>query len=294
MRDFLQRHAPLLLLPPKPGGEKGWVTPEQQAGMAPPENMYSEQTGEVLPYMQEQGGARQFYVPEGQTATPLVPLQAPIALRGFQDPTFPQPQAPTAPQPNAPLRGMQNPSFPQAQPPVGQPNNLLTRPTRPAIDTPNANTGRPAHVRIPPPPGGGQGVTYENQRANVSLAQGNVAGDMVGNMLRPAGTGFIPPMNTGLPPGPGGQTLGDLLRSFNYRLPHLNPAIPMDSPFSHSYTEEQTLNANGTPRDSFAPSIDPRQFNPRTGEGDYMRALGKAARNNQPRSPSRSRPARPQ
>lgn len=88
--DFAAQYAPDVALPPY--GEL--ATPEPEAGLAPPENLYDSR-GNPLNYIQSQGGPREFLVPRGQAAFAAPPgptsPQIPVRLRGRtqQTPDYP-------------------------------------------------------------------------------------------------------------------------------------------------------------------------------------------------------------
>lgn len=142
-----------------------WITPDQQAGLAPPENLY-DASGTPLPYYQEEGGPRQFRSVDGQayapsetplrgmsslelaplpnvTGTPFPPrqpnhVQIPMELRGRTGET---PRGPGLDRPGL--------DMPESAYPDAGPQNLLPgrgMGTHPVIPIPPAPTNR---IRVP-------------------------------------------------------------------------------------------------------------------------------------------------
>ena len=146
---FLQETAPEL---------GTWITPEPEAGITPPENLFDPNTGMPLPYYQEAGGPRQFrapagqatYAPQGNAPAPSVPavssptlqgrgnrVQIPMQLRGL---TGEVPQGPGLSRPGLDLPQS---AYPDTGP---QPQNLLppgrAMGTHPVVPIPPAATNR--------------------------------------------------------------------------------------------------------------------------------------------------------
>lgn len=234
--EFVRKAAPDIALPPR--GQ--WVTPEPQGGITPPENLYGADGVTPLNYIQDQGGPRQFYTPEGTTPTVAPGMEsvgarasaAPMPLRGASNPI-------------EGIRGMQEPqpsrfsiSAPPTPAPVGveEPQNLMRRPPGPQpVPQQNYNGRAPAN---PAPSGTRPGST------TVPLTQSTTRGERQGTMRRvePQGTSFpgiLEEMGLNLPgslgsapapresnniairnasrsQGSGAVTLEDVLRSLNF------------------------------------------------------------------------------
>lgn len=111
MNNLVQEIAPQLALPPR----SQWVTPEPDAGMAPPENLYDAQ-GNPLNWIQDAGGQRQFLSTGGPVASPSAPVRtrssaAPDPMNSIRGRTNPETgtfgsTVPLMPRPApAPIRG---------------------------------------------------------------------------------------------------------------------------------------------------------------------------------------------
>lgn len=158
---------------PSPRGQ--WITPEQQGGITPPGNLYGSD-GMPLPYIQDQGGPRQFYSPDSQAySAPNTPTMqagvstAPMPLRGAGLPNQPQNDRPISrrnivnipPVPHLqpgvtpmPLRGAGLPNQPQNDIPIiNPPQNLMREPPAPTAGLTEMpryhNSGESALIRVP-------------------------------------------------------------------------------------------------------------------------------------------------
>ena len=269
MNEFVTQHAPDIALPPR--GQ--WTTPEPQAGITPPENLYGPDGRTPLNYIQDQGGPRQFYTPEGTTPT-VAPGMAPVAARTSAAPT-----------PIQGIRGMQEPqtsrfsiSAAPAQAGVTEPQNLMRRPPGPQpVQQQNYNGQAPAN---PAPSGTRPGST------TVPLAQATTRGERQGTMRReePQGTSFpgiLEEMGLNLPgslgstpapresnneairnysrsQGSGAVTLEDVLRSLNFDFSGLpGPRRRFDSP-NQTPTNRGPSASVRIPDDVYLPTADPR------------------------------------
>lgn len=81
--EFVLKHAPKLAVKQNNTAPGGFVTePTVNAGLATPENLYSRETEMPLNYIQEAGSAREFYLPQGQTAVTEAQLRGTMPAGG--------------------------------------------------------------------------------------------------------------------------------------------------------------------------------------------------------------------
>lgn len=203
--EFLQQHAPELL------GE--WITPEPDAGLAPPENLYDAQ-GNPLNYIQDQGGPRQFLAPAGQAA--YAPTPSPLSGRSSPTPTPLQGPGPMPPRqsnrvqipmmlrgepggPSPATGGLDIPSY--ALPDAGpQPQNLLPSPgramgTSPVVPIPPAPTNR---LRVPSEAQERVGLQSNLQRSTEDIvARQAMANRTMSATLNPNGSNTPTPQSQG-------------------------------------------------------------------------------------------------
>lgn len=199
--EFVRQVAPELAL-------RGWTTPETEAGVTPPENMYDAQTGTPLNWIQDQGGQRMFYVPQGVQATPVRPVGADGLRNRIEEPaTVPGLRGPTSDElpPNQALTMRGRLDF-------EQPRDLLVPPQNPQAQARSGYVGPRATATIPP------------QRPNLYPRPGAVS---------PRATARIPSISEGLrnenrSPNVSGigqenaaETLGDMLSRLNFDIPQL-------------------------------------------------------------------------
>lgn len=118
--EFVRQHAPDIDLP----YNGSWITPEPEAGLQAPENLYGSD-GMPLNYIQDAGGPRQFYAPSGTTPTAEGPVQglrgrasptpAPMPLRGLSNPNATTNDIPIMPRPTpTPVQGLRGRTSPDA------------------------------------------------------------------------------------------------------------------------------------------------------------------------------------
>lgn len=216
-QDLIQQHAPDLILPPQ--GQ--WVTPETQAGVTAPENLYDAQ-GNPLNYIQDAGGPRQFFVPgnttpglmppEQPTATPVSGLRgrtsaAPLPIRGRTDPN-----APTLDIPIIARRG------PQAQPQAAPPQDILrgrTTPPQAPYTPPSASVAVPPPNQTPATPG------LQNRVAQASIQNRQNSPEHMSRQIFNAGLDEHAMNRTINPEG----SLGELLSGFNFDLSGLQQIL---------------------------------------------------------------------
>lgn len=195
--SFVQEVAPELAL-------RGRFT-ESEAGLAGPEYMYDSR-GNPLNWIQNEGGVRQFYVPEGEQAFSAPPVQA-DGLRG----RTPQPVQELAPNAGLTLRGR----VPMASAPQANRFQLNNTP----IDTANPEDllrrrSASRTQRLPPPvsPSGDIEVTYGRRGPNVAPRVPVPGEDMRNENRSPNTSGLDLPE---------GATIGDMLRRIGIRLPNI-------------------------------------------------------------------------
>lgn len=216
--NFVRQYAPELAVPPP----SGWVTPEPQAGLQSPENLYGAD-GMPLNYIQDAGGPRQFYAPQGAFAAPTGPAPGPVRAR-----------ASAAPAPLAGLRGRTDPNAPTFDIPIlGQsaPQNILT----PPIPEQRYNGPR-AVVRIPPDTTAGlrgrteeptapTQPTYNGPRATAAIPENTRVGQTISNnlgteqMARDVARLSMDDRAMERAANPEGTTLLDMLESAQFRVP---------------------------------------------------------------------------
>lgn len=124
-----------------------WITPDQQAGITPPENLY-DANGMPLPYIQDQGGPRTFRSTDGQVYAPTAPIQ------GTSSPT-PAPLTPTGQGPTIarPANRVQIPMMLRGEP--GGPSPATAGLDMPASAYPDESQGP---QNLLPPPGRSMGT----------------------------------------------------------------------------------------------------------------------------------------
>lgn len=129
---FLQETAPEL---------GTWITPEPEAGITPPENLF-DANGMPLPYIQDAGGPRTFRSTNGQAYAPTAPVQGTSAPTPA--PLTPTGQAPTIARPS---NHVQIPMLLRGEP--GGPSQATAGLDMPASAYPDDGTG-PQNL-LPPP-----------------------------------------------------------------------------------------------------------------------------------------------